>query len=106
MIADVDDDEAESHAAKLLEIIILQCHHKIEGLLPTLLQIVFERLTREINSTELRTMLLQVIIAGIWCNTEVVLQTLDNVSISQNTGRSVLLDFLQKWLTDIDCYYG
>jgi hypothetical protein len=106
LIADVDDDEAESHAAKLLEIIILQCHHKIEGLLPTLLQIVFERLTREINSTELRTMLLQVIIAGIWCNTEVVLQTLDNVSISQNTGRSVLLDFLQKWLTDIDCYYG
>jgi len=106
LVADVDDDEAESHAAKLLEIIILQCHHQIESVLPTLLQIVFERLTREINSTELRTMLLQVIIAAIWCNTETVLQTLDTVSISQNTGRSVLLDFLQKWLSDIDCYYG
>lgn len=104
--ANVDDDEAESHAAKLLEIIILQCHHKIDNMLPLFLQVVFERLSREIVSTELRTMCLQVIIAGLWCNTEVVLQTLDQASIAQNNGRSVLLDFLQKWLSDIDCFFG
>jgi hypothetical protein len=104
--ANVDDDEAESHAAKLLEIIILQCHHKIDNVLPSFLEIVFERLSREIISSELRTMCLQVVIAGLWCNTDVVLQTLDNVSLAQNTGRSVLLDFLQKWFDDIDCFFG
>lgn len=104
--ANIDDDEAESHAAKLLEIIILQCHHKIDNVLPTLLQLVFERLGREIVSTELRTMCLQVVIAGLWCNTEVVLQVLDQASAVQNNGRSVLLDFLQKWLNDIDCFFG
>lgn len=104
--ANVDDDEAESHAAKLLEIIILQCHHKIDNVLPTLLQLVFERLGREIVSTELRTMCLQVVIAGLWCNTEVVLQVLDQASAVQNNGRSVLLDFLEKWLNDIDCFFG
>jgi len=104
--ANVDDDEAESHAAKLLEIVILQCHNKIDHVLPSLLQIVFERLAREIISTELRTMCLQVVVAGLWCNTEVVLQTLDNYSLAQNNGRSVLLDFLEKWLSDIDCFFG
>jgi len=102
----VDDDEAESHAAKLLEIIILQCHHKIDNVLPQFLQIIFERLVREITSTELRTMCIQVIIAALWCNTEVVLQTLDNATIVQNNGRSVLLDFIQKWFTDMDCFFG
>lgn len=101
-----DDDEAESHAAKLLEIIILQCHHKIDHLLPSFLQIVFERMGREITSTELRTMCLQVVIAALWCNTEIVLQTLDNATMIQNNGRSVLLEFLQKWLNDIDCFFG
>lgn len=104
--ANVDDDEAESHAAKLLEIIILQCHNKIDHVLPTLLQLVFERLSREIVSTELRTMCLQVVIAGLWCNTEVVLQVLDQASAVQNNGRSLLLDFVDKWFNDIDCFFG
>jgi hypothetical protein len=106
LIADVDDDEAESHAAKLLEIIILQCHNKIDHILPALLQLVFERLSRDITSTELRTMCLQVIIAALWCNTEVVLNMLDNATLIQNNGRSVLLEFLQKWFNDIDCFFG
>jgi importin-7 len=102
--ADVDDDEAETHAAKLLEIIVLQCHNNIDNVLPSLLEIVFERLSREMNSTELRTMCIQVIIAALWSNTEVVIRTLDNVSIVQN--RSVLLEFLHKWIEDIDCFFG
>jgi importin-7 len=105
--ANVDDDEAESHAAKLLEIIILQCHTKIDHVLPSFLQLIFERVSRsEINSTELRTMCIQVLIAALWCNTDIVLQTLDNASAIQNTGRSVLLDFLQKWFNDMDCFFG
>lgn len=51
-------------------------------------------------------MCLQVVVAAFWCNTEIVLQTLDSASIIQNTGRSVLLDFLQKWFDDLDCFFG
>jgi hypothetical protein len=58
--AQVDDDEAESYAAKLLEIIVLQCHGQIDNYLPAVLQLIFERLSREILSTELRTMCIQV----------------------------------------------
>lgn len=104
--AQVDDDESESHAAKLLEIIVLQCHNKIDHVLPTILQLIFERLSREISSTELRTMCIQVVVAALWCNTDAVIQTLDNFSMSQNNGRSVLLDFVNKWLADIDCFFG
>ena len=89
-----------------MEIIILQCYNKIDHILPSFLQVIFERLSRDIVSTELRTMCLQVIIAGLWCNTDIVLQTLDQASIAQNNGRSVLLDFIQKWLSDIDCFFG
>jgi hypothetical protein len=34
------------------------------------------------------------------------LQVFDQASVAQNTGRSVLLDFLEKWLSDIDCFFG
>jgi hypothetical protein len=105
LTANVDDDEAESHAAKLLEIIVLQCHGQMDSMLPSILQIVFERMARdEIASTELRTMCMQVVIAALWCNTEVVLQTLDQASMT--SGRSFLLEFLQKWFNDMDCFFG
>jgi hypothetical protein len=51
-------------------------------------------------------MCLQVIIAALWCNTDIVLQTLDNATAIQNNGRSVFLEFLQKWFSDIDCFFG
>lgn len=99
-----DDDEAESHAAKLLEIIILQCHGKIDHILPMFLQLVLERLGREIHGAELKTMCLQVVVAALWSNTEVVLQTFDQASAQQ--GRSYFMEFLQKWFVDLDCFYG
>lgn len=57
------DFEAESYAAKLLEVIILQCHGHIDNYLPAILQLVFERLSNNTDSTmntELKTMLLEV----------------------------------------------
>jgi hypothetical protein len=106
LTADTEDDEAESHAAKLLEIIVLQCHSKIDQVLPTFIQLILQRMSKEILGTELRTMCIQVIVAALWCSTETVLNILDQISIQQNTGRSFLLDFLQKWFADLDCYFG
>lgn len=104
--SNLDDDEAESHAAKLLEIIVLQCHGQIDAVLPGILQLVFERLTREITTTELRTMCMQVIVAALWCYTELTLQIIDQYSMAQGNGHSILLDFINKWFADIDCFFG
>jgi hypothetical protein len=53
-------EDPESHAAKLLECIIIQCRGKIDDLLPKLLAPALERLTKEIKTSELRQMCLQV----------------------------------------------
>lgn len=57
--ADVGED-AESHAVKLIEVLILQCRNKIQNVIPSLLQLALERLKRPIKTSELRTMCLQV----------------------------------------------
>lgn len=53
-------EEAECHAAKLLEVMILQCGNSINTIIPTFLELVLARLTRKVQSSELRTMCLQV----------------------------------------------
>jgi len=62
LLLDADPGEdPECHAAKLLEVIILQCKGKnINELIPMFLDVVFTRLNREIKTSELRTMCLQV----------------------------------------------
>lgn len=58
---DCGEDE-ECHAAKLLEVVVLQCQGRITQCLASIIQLVVERLLREVKTTELRTMLLQVLI--------------------------------------------
>lgn len=55
------EDEAEMYAAKLLEVIVLQCSGKINNCLPSIVELVLNRLTRKVKTSELRTMLLQVL---------------------------------------------
>lgn len=57
--AEVGED-AECHAAKLIEVLILQCRHRIQNVIPNLLQLALERLSKSIKTSELRTMCLQV----------------------------------------------
>lgn len=44
--------------------------------------------------------------AGLWCSTDTVLQTLDQATLAQNTGRSVFLEFIDKWFADLDSVFG
>lgn len=53
-------EDPECHAAKLLEVIILQCKGRIDQCIPSFVELVLSRLTREVKSSELRTMCLQV----------------------------------------------
>ncbi|CAH2210145.1 jg1484, partial [Pararge aegeria aegeria] len=54
------EDESEVYAAKLLEVIVLQCSGKIDNCLRSFVELVLSRLTRKVKTSELRTMLLQV----------------------------------------------
>jgi hypothetical protein len=104
MNSNVDDDEAESHAAKLLEVIILQCHHSIENVLPSIFELIFQRLQRDCTNTEVRTMCIQCIVAAFWTNTDAVLRIFDTYSANNND--SVLVKFLERWFTDMDGFLG
>merc|ERR1712213_211326 len=80
MLLDSDPGEdPECHAAKLLEVIILQCKGKnINELIPMFLDVVFTRLNREIKTSELRTMCLQVAIAAMYYDAPLFFNTLQN----------------------------
>jgi len=103
---DVDaGDEAECHAGKLLEVIVLQYRGRIDPLLSPITELVLSRLTREIKSSELRTMCLQVLIAGLHYNPPLMLNIL---SALQPAGSqvSVVDQFVKQWLFDVDCFLG
>mgnify|MGYP003548625798 CR=1 FL=1 len=65
MMSNSPGEDPECHAAKLLEVIILQCKGQIDSVIPMFVELALSRLTREVQSSELRTMCLQVYIFGI-----------------------------------------
>merc|ERR1712142_368765 len=92
-------EDPECHAAKLLEVIILQCKgHNIDQVIPIFVELVLKRLTREIKTSELRTMCLQVIIAALSYNPALLLATLNKM------GGDVFAHFVQQWIHDTDCF--
>uniref|UniRef100_A0A672J095 Importin N-terminal domain-containing protein n=1 Tax=Salarias fasciatus TaxID=181472 RepID=A0A672J095_SALFA len=97
-------EDPECHAAKLLEVIILQCKG-IEQVVPLFVAAALERLTREVKTSELRTMCLQVAIAALYCNPPVLLNTLENLRFPNNT-ESITNHFISQWLKDVDCFLG
>lgn len=62
VLASNGTEESECTAAKLLEVIILQCKGRIDQCIPSFVELVLMRLTREVKTSELRTMCLQVIV--------------------------------------------
>jgi importin-7 len=53
-------EDSECHAAKLLEVILLQCKGRVDQCIPSFVELVLSRLAREVKTSELRTMCLQV----------------------------------------------
>ena len=53
-------EDEQSHAAKLLEVVVLQCQNSMGQYITSIIQLVVERMITEVKTTELRTMLLQV----------------------------------------------
>ncbi|GFS07829.1 importin-7, partial [Elysia marginata] len=98
-------EDAEVHAAKLLEVILLQCPGKLDHVLGSFVELVLQRLTREVLTSELRTMCLQVVIAGMYYNTPLLFDTLTKVQMPNVQG-SILNHFLKQWLHDSDSFLG
>ncbi|XP_064603784.1 importin-7-like [Liolophura sinensis] len=104
LTADVGED-AECHAAKLLEVVLLQCKGHVDQVVPSFVELALERLTREVRTSELRTMCLQVVIAALYYNTGFLLETLAKMHLP-NTTASVTSQFLKQWLHDTDSFLG
>uniref|UniRef100_A0A8C0PFP7 Importin N-terminal domain-containing protein n=1 Tax=Canis lupus familiaris TaxID=9615 RepID=A0A8C0PFP7_CANLF len=99
-------EDAECHAAKLLEVIILQCKGKgIDQCIPLFVQLVLERLTRGVKTSELRTMCLQVAIAALYYNPDLLLHTLEQIQLPHNPG-PITVQFINQWMNDTDCFLG
>ncbi|XP_052575891.1 LOW QUALITY PROTEIN: importin-8 [Peromyscus californicus insignis] len=99
-------EDAECHAAKLLEVIILQCKGRgIDQCIPLFVQLVLERLTRGVKTSELRTMCLQVAIAALYYSPELLFHTLEQVQLPHNPG-PVTAQFINQWMNDTDYFLG
>ncbi|XP_039964309.1 importin-7 isoform X1 [Bactrocera tryoni] len=97
-------EDPECHAAKLLEVIILQCKGQIDSVIPMFVELALSRLTREVQSSELRTMCLQVVIAALYYNPQLLLTVLEKMS--QPNNESISSHFIKQWLHDTDCFLG
>lgn len=101
-------EDAECHAAKLIEVIILQCKGQIDTVIPSFVELVLGRLMKEVKSSELRTMCLQVLIAALYYNPQLLIESLDKLQaqLQQPGGEQLLSHFIKQWLDDTDCFLG
>ncbi|CAG9857750.1 unnamed protein product [Phyllotreta striolata] len=92
-------EDPESHAAKLLEVVLLQCRKKIDAAAPMLIELAASRLLREVKTSELRTMCLQVLIAALYYDAQLLFAVLSKMPDFTN-------HFIKQWLHDTDCFLG
>lgn len=98
-------EESECNAAKLLEVMILQCRQRINDAIPSFVELVLSRLIREVKTSELRTMCLQVVIAALYINPIPLLEIL-NKQLMPNSNDTILSHFVKQWIHDSDCFLG
>ncbi|CAH1257344.1 IPO7 [Branchiostoma lanceolatum] len=100
-------EDAECHAAKLLEVSLIQCKGvgNIDQCVPLFVELALERLTREVKTSELRTMCLQVVIAALFYNTPLLVETLEKMRLP-NSSEAITTQFISQWFRDTDCFLG
>ncbi|CAF96737.1 unnamed protein product, partial [Tetraodon nigroviridis] len=99
-------EDAECHAAKLLEVIILQCRGRgIDQCIPLFVEVVMERLMRGVKCSELRTMCLQVAIAALYYNPVLLIDSLDSMHL-QHSPQPITGHFINQWINDTEFFVG
>jgi len=96
-------EEAESHALKLLEVLIFQGGAETEGVIDNAIRLAYHRAyetpDREIETTEMRTMVNTVLLSAIYVD-----QT--GGSIAFLNEKQWIDNGLKQWLTDFDSIFG
>lgn len=98
-------EDAECHAAKLFEVILLQYKGQVDSVIPSFVEVALERLTREVRTSELRTMCLQVVIAALYYDPSLLMFTLEKMCLPNST-ETITGQFIKQWLHDCDCFLG
>ena len=99
-------EDAESHAAKILEVIILQFKDGgIDSCIQPFVELVLSRLTRDVKTTELRTMCLQVVIAAMLYNYDLLMDILSKLQ-PPGSQQSLFDHFVKQWVDDIYAFQG
>ena len=98
-------EDAEGHAAKLLECLILQFKGQIDDCIRPFVELALGRLTRDVKTAELRTMCLQVVIAALWYNPQLLLRVLQELQ-PPNSTLPLVNHFFKQWMDDLPCFQG
>jgi len=99
------DEYKEIHAAKLLECVVLQCQGRIGQCLPMFIQLMVERLMKDIESEDLRIMCLQTLIAVLYTEPQLLLETFSKIPVP-NTNLTLVDHFVTQWLSDHTGFTG
>ena len=113
MLLERGGEDAEMQAAKLLEVIILQYgpygpqhDHKIDQWLGLFIQLALNRLANDLRTSELRVMLIQVVVASILNNPKATLEYLSTIKSPSIENCTMDVQMLSLWLQDTDCFLG
>ena len=101
-------EDCECHAAKLLEIMLLQYQHEANlvcKMAPLFLNLVIGRLSRPIKDHELKTMCLQVILASLYANASLTLAVLREISVPDQQG-DMIMKVLEEVLKEHESFCG
>ncbi|CAH8841569.1 unnamed protein product [Trichobilharzia szidati] len=100
-----DEERLQMHAAKLLEVLLLDYRGQINPYVPKYIELALARLTRPLNTSELRTLCIQVVIAGLLYSPMDMLQMMTEHPWP-GTEVNILSGFLKQWLTDANSFAG
>lgn len=70
------------------------------------MELVLQRLMREVKTSELRTMCLQVVIAALYYNPQLLFETMDKLQLPVPSTESITSHFIKQWIQDTDCFLG
>ncbi|VDP30909.1 unnamed protein product [Schistosoma margrebowiei] len=100
-----DQERLQMHAAKLLEVILLDYRGQVNQYVPKYVELALTRLTRPLVSSELRTLCMQVVIAGLLYSPMDMLHMMIEHPWP-GTEVNILSEFLKRWIEDADCFLG
>ncbi|CAI9738711.1 importin-7-like isoform X1 [Octopus vulgaris] len=98
-------EDSECHAAKLIEVVLLQYKGQIDHVVPSLIELAVKRLARNIETLELRAMCLLICIAGLCYNPALLFSTLQDIQLPNLSGQ-IIPQFLTTWLNNINSFHG